>query len=125
MNNNNTKNNKNNLFQIYTHLIWLLLYIGIGIALSFILPFPASFVVLLLVLIVLNIYRTDLTLKRQGKGGIKGLYKSMSSSIANQSSGFGVEGTGYNPIKFYCINCGYEHGDNACPKCGSKAVKVG
>ena len=125
MNNNNVKDNKNNLFQNYNHLIWLLTYIGIGIALSFILPFPLSFGVLLLVLIVLNIYRTDLSLGRQGKGGIKGLYKSMSSSIANRSSDFGAENTGYNPIKFYCINCGYEHGDNACPKCGSKAVKVG
>ena len=125
MNNNNIKNNKNNLFQNYNHLIWLLIYMGIGIALSFILPFPLSFGVLLLVVIVLNIYRTDLTLRRQGKGGIKGLYKSMSSSIANRGSDFGAEDTGFNPIKFYCINCGYEHGDNACPKCGSKAVKVG
>jgi hypothetical protein len=124
MNNNNVKNNINNLFQNHNHLIWLLVYIGIGIALSFILPFPQSFGVLLLVLIVLNIYRTNRSLKRQGKGGIKGLYKSMTSSIANQSSGFGT-GTGYNPIKFYCINCGYEHKNNACPKCGSKAVKVG
>src|SRR5215212_2437492 len=105
MNNNNAKNN---LFQNYSHLIWLLIYIGIGIALSFILPFPLSFGVLLLVLIVLNIYRTDLTLKRQGKGGIKGLYKSMSSSIANRrSDDFAAEGTGYNPIKYYCFNCGF------------------
>jgi hypothetical protein len=125
MNNNNIKNNKNNLFQNHNHLIWLLVYMGIGIALSFILPFPVSFGVLLLVLIVLNIYRTDLTLRRQGKGGIKGLYKSMASSIANRGSDFGAEDTGFNPIKFYCINCGYEHEDNACPKCGSKAVKVG
>lgn len=98
---------------------------GIGIALSFILPFPVSFGVLLLVLIVLNIYRTDLTLRRQGKGGIKGLYKSMSSCIANRGSDFGAEDTGFSPIKFYCINCGYEHEDNTCPKCGSKAVKGG
>ena len=52
MNNNNTKNNKNNLFQNYNHLIWLLIYMGIGTALSFILPFPVSFGVLLLKLMV-------------------------------------------------------------------------
>ena len=68
MDNNNAKNNKNNLFQNYSHLIWLLIYIGIGIALSFILPFPLSFGVLLLILIVLNIYRTDLHLKETGQG---------------------------------------------------------
>jgi rubrerythrin len=27
-------------------------------------------------------------------------------------------------IRFYCMNCGYEHRKNACPKCGSKAVRV-
>jgi hypothetical protein len=125
MNKDNIGNNKNNLFQNNINLIWLFIYIGIGLVISFVVPFPISFAILLLVLVLLNIYRTDLALKRQGRGGIKGLYKSMSSSTFNRSGGFGVEGNGYNPIKFYCMNCGYEHGDNACPKCGSKAVKVG
>jgi hypothetical protein len=125
VNKDNVKNDKNNLFQNYNHLIWLLIYIGIGLALSFIFPFPLSFGVLLLVLMLLKIYRTDLVLKRQGKGGIKGLYKSMPSSIANRSSGFGAGGSEYTPIKFYRINCGCEHGNDVCPKCGSKAVKVG
>jgi hypothetical protein len=49
----------------------------------------------------------------------------MSSSFANRSSGLYAGGVGYNPIKFYCINCGYEHRNDACSKCGSKAVKVG
>ncbi len=125
MNKDKIGNNKNNLFQNNINLIWLFIYIGIGLAISFVVPFPISFVVLLLVLVLLNIYRTDLALKRKGRGGIKGLYRSMSSSTFNRSSGFGVDGNGYNLIKFYCMNCGYEHGDNACPKCGSKAVKVG
>jgi hypothetical protein len=58
-------------------------------------------------------------LRRQGIGGIKGLYKSLTSFGNNSSSGFG-----YTPTKFYCMNCGYEHREYACPKCGSKAVKV-
>jgi hypothetical protein len=64
-------------------------------------------------------------LTKPDRGGIKGLYKSMSSSFANRSSGLDAGGVGYNPIKFYCINCGYEHRNDACSKCGSKAVKVG
>jgi DNA-directed RNA polymerase subunit RPC12/RpoP len=32
---------------------------------------------------------------------------------------------GYNPIKYYCVNCGNEHKEIACPKCGSKIKRVG
>lgn len=125
MSNNNVDNNKNNPIQNNNYLIWLLVYMGIGLAISFIIPFPISLGVLLLVFILLNVYRTDLALRRQGMGGITGLYKSM-SSFTNRSSGSrDAGGLEYTPIKFYCMNCGYEHRNDVCPKCGSKAVKVG
>jgi hypothetical protein len=124
MSNNNVDSNKNNPIQSMSYLTWMFVYIGIGLAISFMIPFPISIGVLLLVCALLNIYRTDLALKRQGRGGIKGLYKSLSSG-ANRSSGTGTDGFGHNPIKFYCMNCGYEHRDDTCPKCGSRAVKVG
>ena len=41
----------------------------------------------------------------------------------NGGMGMGM-GMGYSPIKCYCMNCGYEHKENTCPKCGSKAVRV-
>ena len=124
MSNNNVGNNKNNPFQNNNYWSWLLIYMGIGLAISFIVPFPISLGVLLLVFVLINVYRTDRVLKRQGRGGIKGLYKSM-TSVANNNTGLGAEGFGYSPIKFYCMSCGYEHRNDACPKCGSKAVKVG
>ena len=68
MNNNNVDNNKNNLFQNNNYLIWLFIYMGIGLAVSFIIPFPISLGVLLLVFILLNIYRTDSCLKETGQG---------------------------------------------------------
>ncbi len=124
MSNNNVDNNKNNPIQNNNYLIWLLVYMGIGLAISFIIPFPISLGVLLLVFVLLNVFRTDRALRRQGIGGIAGLFKSM-SSFTNRSSGRDRGGFEYTPIKFYCMNCGYEHRNDVCPKCGSKAVKVG
>jgi rubrerythrin len=54
----------------------------------------------------------------------------MSSSFGGSSNNNnnifgGGGGFGYSPIKFYCMNCGYEHRKNACPKCSSKAVRAG
>jgi hypothetical protein len=125
MSNNNVDSNKNNPFQNNNYLIWLLVYMGIGLAISFIIPFPISLGVLLLAFVLINVIRTDRALRKQGIDGIKGLYKSMSPSFANRSNGLDAGGLGYTAIKFYCMNCGHEHRNDACPKCGSKAVKVG
>ena len=67
-----------------------------------------------------------IVLKRQGMpGGIKDLYKSMTSSSSGSWNNNNAGGIGYSPIKFYCMNCGYEHKESACPKCDSKAVRIG
>jgi hypothetical protein len=97
---------------------------GIALAISFLIPFPLSLGVLVLVLVLLNVFRTEFALRRQGMDGIKGLYGSNSSG-ADLGSDPGSRGFGYASIKFYCMNCGHEHRNEACPKCGSKAVKVG
>jgi hypothetical protein len=89
-------------------------------------PFPLSFGIALLVFFALNAARTHLALKRQGMpGGIKDMYKSMSSSLGGSMSNSVGAGMGYSPIKFYCMNCEYEHKESSCPKCGSKAVRTG
>jgi hypothetical protein len=124
---NNNKNENNQIKNNYW--IWLIAYIGIGLIISFILPFPISFGIALVVFFLLNAARTHIALKRQGvTGGIKELYKSMSSSFgggsSNKNSTFGAGGFGYSTIKYYCMNCGYEHRKYVCPECGSKAVRV-
>jgi hypothetical protein len=121
-------NNNGNRQQIQTNCwVWLAAYLVIGLAVSFVVPFPLSFGIALLVFFALNAVRMHIALKKQGMiGGIKDLYKSMSSSLGNSwnnSGGLGM-GMGYSPIKFYCMNCRYEHKENTCPKCGSKAVRV-
>ena len=126
--------NNNNNRQLHTNYwIWLIAYMVIGLAVSFVVPFPISFVIALLVYIALNGVRMHIVLKRQGMpGGIKDLYKSMKSASSSLGGGWNNSmfggaggGMGYSPLKFYCMNCGYEHKESACPKCGSKAVRVG
>jgi rubrerythrin len=49
-----------------------------------------------------------------GMGG-GGIFGSMSpSSIFGDSS-----------LKYYCMSCGIQHKQAACPKCGSKMKRVG
>jgi hypothetical protein len=121
----NSNNNHNSNKQIQTNYwVWFIAYMGIGLAISFVVPFPLSFGIALLVFLLLNAARVHIALKRQGMpGGLKDLYKSMNSSLGGSWNNSG--GMGYSPIKSYCMNCGYEHRENACPKCGSKAVRTG
>src|SRR5919198_3022670 len=124
MRNIGSKNDKSNKQIQNNYWVWFIAYIGIGLAISFIVPFPISFVMALLVFFSLNAVRMHIALKRQGMpGGLKDLYKSMTSSLGRSwnNGAFGGGGMGYSPIKFHCMNCGYEHRENACPKCSSKA----
>jgi hypothetical protein len=129
-NNIGNSNNNDKSKQILTNYwVWFIAYMGIGLAISFVVPFPFSLGIALLVFFALNAARTHIALKRQGMpGGLKD-FKSMTSSLGgswnNGIFGGGGGGMGYSPIKFYCMNCGYEHKENTCPKCGSKAVSVG
>ena len=42
---------------------------------------------------------------------------SMSSSMINTSNA--------SSLKYYCMSCGTQHKEVACPKCGSKMKRVG
>jgi hypothetical protein len=105
------------------YLVWLLISLGTVVILSFVLPFPISFVVSLLVIFCLNIIRAEMTLRKAGTGGIKGWLKSFSSSGFGPGLGTGINSSLYQPLRFSCMNCGNEHNKIACPKCGSKAVR--
>ena len=86
-------------------------YLVIGLAISFVVPFPLSFGIALLVYFAPNAARMHLALKRQGMpGGIKDGRWSNSDSV----------GMGYSPIKFCCMNCGYEHREYTCPNVAQK-----
>jgi hypothetical protein len=108
-NNASNSNNNDNSKQIQTNYwVWFIAYMGIGLAISFIVPFPISLVMALLVFLALNAARTHIVLKRHGMpGGLKDLYKSMSSSLGGSWNN--SVATGYSQIKFHCMNCGHEH----------------
>ena len=103
-------------FLIY-QLKWMGIYVGIGFAISLVLPFPISLVGALGAFLLLNFIRTRRMLKRSGID-MKGLFKSLSSASSSPIYG-------YNPLKYYCMSCGKEHKEIACPNCGSKMKRVG
>jgi hypothetical protein len=103
---------------IFRRLKWSIIYVGIGIVLVFTLPFPYDFFSVLGLFILINLLRGRSFLKRFGRtGGLRDLFNSLSSSMpaSNQST----------PLKYYCMSCGKEHNEIACPDCGSKMKRVG
>ena len=102
-------------------LPWMLISLGAVIIITLLLPFPISFLVSLIVIFSIGILRANMALKKMGMGGIKGWSKSFST--LQSGSGRGTGDT-YKPLTFYCMLCGYPHNKIACPKCGSKAVRV-
>jgi hypothetical protein len=109
----NTTHNDDKQFLLY-QLKWIGIYITIGFAISLVLPFPISLVGALAAFMFLNFIRTTRMLKRSGID-MKGLFRSLSSSPMY----------GYTPLKYYCMSCGKEHKEIACPNCGSKMKRVG
>jgi len=83
------------------------IYVAIALGISFVVPFPFSFVAIIVAVFLLSLYVRKHQL---GKMGLSG------------SSMFGGRGR-YN--KYYCANCGAQHNQLACPRCGSKVKKVG
>ena len=88
---------------------------GAGIILVFLLPFPLDFISVLGLLILVNFLRVRSVMKRYGgMGRIKDMFGSLSSDSSQ-----------YRQVKYYCMSCGKEHREIACPNCGSKMKRVG
>jgi hypothetical protein len=107
--------NNDKQFLIY-QLKWMSVYIAMGAAIALVLPFPVSLFVALGAFVLLNFIRTRRMLKR-ARVDMKGLFRSFSSASMN--------GGQYTPIKYYCMSCGKEHREIACPNCGSKMKRIG
>jgi hypothetical protein len=100
--------------------MWLGMSLGISITISLLLPFPISLVTIIGVFILINFYMRKRMIQRMGMKGGAGIFGPMSSSSSSSSSMLDD-----NSLKYYCMSCGTQHKQLACPNCGSKMKKVG
>ncbi|NAL78874.1 hypothetical protein [Nitrososphaera sp. AFS] len=98
----------NNKQFLLNQIIWIGISLGISIIISILLPFPISLVAIVGVFILLSFYMRKIKMKRMGSG--EGIFGS---------------GIGSDKLKYYCMNCGSQHCQAACPKCGSQMKRVG
>jgi hypothetical protein len=106
----------NNKQFILNQLLWIGISFGISLAISLLLPFPVSLAAILGVFILLNMYMRRIMLRRMSSAGATGIFGSMSPIFSSNNS---------SSLKYYCISCGTQHKEIACPGCGSKMKKVG
>jgi rRNA maturation endonuclease Nob1 len=76
---------------------------------SMLLPFPISLAAIFGVFILLNLYMRRIMMRKTG---------SMTGSVFGSSDNSSL-------LKYYCMSCGTQHKQAACPKCGSKMKRVG
>jgi hypothetical protein len=112
-------------------LKWTSIYLALAFVIMLFLPFPADLLVALLAFLALSWYRRNLLLRKLGMENasnndtgfefkrIKEFYRSIFSNFSHSTD------YGQSQIKYYCMRCGNEHREIACPKCGSKMKRIG
>ena len=97
-------------------LVWLGISFGISITISMLIPFPISLVVIVGAFLLLNVYLRRRMMARMGSLNATSIMGGMFSPTAAYNS---------SPMKYYCMSCGTQHKQVACPKCGSKMRRIG
>ncbi len=87
--------------------MWMGIYLGIALAISFVVPFPYSLPVIIGAVVVLSLFIRRRMFKKMGY------------------SGAGMFGGSGSSVRYYCMSCGAKHNEIACPKCGSKMKRIG
>lgn len=92
---------------IQAQLVWIGISLAISLAISLLLQFPYDIITIIAIFIVINYYvrkRQMRLMSYNGKGSV-----------------FAIG----NTVHYYCMNCGIEHNEAICPKCGSKLRRAG
>jgi hypothetical protein len=92
-------------------LTWIGIYFGISIAVSLLLEFPYSLIVIIAIIFGISYWRRRSMMRRMGQSG---------GSFFGDGNPFASRG-----IDYYCMSCGTKHNKAACPNCGSKLKKAG
>lgn len=104
----------NNRSHIGNMFIWLGIYMGVGLAISFVLPFPISLLTMFVSIIGIDYLRARYIMKKMGITNIRQMFGFFSAPQTRDEA-----------LKYYCMSCGTEHRETYCPKCGSKMTRVG
>mgnify|MGYP003418194545 FL=1 len=112
-------------------LKWMTIYLAVAFVIMLFLPFPVDLVVALLAFLALTWYKRNLLIRKLGIENpksrdigfefkkIKEFYKSIFSNASHSID------YGQSQVRYYCMKCGKEHREIACPKCGSKMKRAG
>ena len=104
----------NNKQFAFNQLIWIVISIGISLAISRLLPFPISIVAIVGVFILLGYYMRKRTMGKMGmRGGLTGMSGSTSRAPGN------------NSLKYYCMNLRHGTQTNRVSKMWFEAEKGG
>jgi hypothetical protein len=117
-------------------IVWFIIYIGIALVISIVVPFPISLILYIGIYLLLQTYRIKSIQKRyyypttMDKGDNNKKNKRHSNKFFNSISNSLFGDNLYSqfesqPLKFICMNCGKEHSGRSCPICGSTAVRLG
>ena len=94
-------------------LMWLGLYFGLGLGMSLLFPFPVSLLVYIILIVIMDFILARRVLKKMGIRNVRDLFGRFVNPTVTQK------------VKYFCMNCGFEHREISCPKCGSKMKRVG
>ncbi len=85
----------------------LFVYFAIGIVISYIMPFPFSFLTILGTVTLVTIYIRETVV-----------------NIIDLGMSIVAATLGRRRLTYYCITCGTQHRNIVCPRCGSRIKKV-
>ena len=97
----------NNNLLLSQSLMRLFIYFVVGIVISYIIPFPFSFLTILGTVILITIYIREQVLNIIDLG----------ISLATKF--------GKSRLTYHCVTCGTQHRKIVCPACGSRIKKIG
>ena len=115
---------------VLDQLKWLAVYLGIAFVIAILLPFPIDWLVAIPIFLLINLYRRKILFRKLNMHfkdkpatvnlkGIREFFKLISHNPFSPSD------DRYRRIRYYCMKCGNEHNEIACPKCGSKMKRIG